>query len=410
MSDKIKFQIKVLQFPFGTRSAFFLTSDDLNPAFIGEREKLYLKPALALENLIKAGQLLAQNKFHISYGFVPEYSCEKNDSSYQIANFKESCFNEWNIELKEQIRKGLCSLFAHSRYHLNDFAKPSGGFEEESDWAYVKEVIEKIFSQTTFTFRSPGYQCKKSENWSYSDYIRALKKAGYLILLDKSYGFYHPNDLNYLCEEEEPNKLKKYDILSIRKLIPERAKFILKKVIGSSKKSYLGLNADSLFSIGTYRDIEFNKGQYNNAYERLKLSYKRGDFIQESILYIYFHLKGYWEILEKIADFISSKGTNTFNGIWQPKTAEEIKNWFDLVALKNYNIKIEKKKEISLIKIESPLKFNNNLITLKIAKQSANPIKLNIDTKSVLKKEIISNKELLITLNLNNNPFIFEIL
>ncbi|MBI2252089.1 MAG: hypothetical protein HYU63_05020 [Armatimonadetes bacterium] len=128
----------------------------------------------------------------------------------------------------------------------------------------------------------------------------------------------------------EENKLinlfKKIDIINFRKILSNKLKFLLKKKLSQKEDIQ---DKEELFYIGTYRDLDFNKREYGNAFERVKLSYQKSDFIQESILYTYFHKNEYWEILRKIAHFANQAGINKKGGIWMPTNAEEVKKCYE---------------------------------------------------------------------------------
>jgi len=318
-------------YPYNAKSALFITSDDLNPAILMEGGSLVFNPVLALENLKKAGDLGRRHNFTISYGFVPDYVYPEAGRMATV-NFLESKYESWRKELKNQVKDGTCTIFAHGRHHLPGFAAPGGGYETQKDWLYIRRIILKEFGIETFTFRSPGYQWKKSQGWSHKDYIHNLKTSGFEIVMDSAYDFYKPNDFGYtasLSEIEDSgsiNWIKLIDFLNFRRFLPGKFKFNFKKKLAESKINEVENN---MFYIGTYRDLDFNKGERGNALERVKLSHQRGDFIQESLLYTFFQKEEYWKILEDIALFVNSAGINKSGGIWMPRSAEEIKKWYE---------------------------------------------------------------------------------
>ncbi|MBI2252088.1 MAG: hypothetical protein HYU63_05015 [Armatimonadetes bacterium] len=175
-----------LKYPYGAKSALFITSDDLNPALIFNQKHLIYNPDQALANLKKAAELSQKYHFPISYGFTPNYTYKENNQ-FKIINFLDNKYLKWKEELKKQIKKSLCSIFAHGKYHLPNFMTPDGDYENKEDWKYIKEIILKEFKIETKTFRSPGYQWKKSQNWTYQDYILNLRACGFEIILDAAY-------------------------------------------------------------------------------------------------------------------------------------------------------------------------------------------------------------------------------
>jgi hypothetical protein len=322
----------VIKFPYKARSAFFLTCDDLNPAIHldYETKKYFVDAELALEKLKILGSKSREFGIPISYGLCVEYSHKCYQGEQEVgwvkANFLDGKYSQWREELKRQIEQKRASLFLHSYYHsssLGEFKRPPyiGGYEGRTDWVEAKKIIKDYFGKDVETFRSPGYGFKCSEGWTYYKFLGILKNIGFKILLDKHFSSYTPNNFGYGYFPVSSHGINYGSIFrrGFRKII-RSLPLKLRKLISID---------DYFFYIGTYPDTEFIKGDMGNAYERVKRSFENGDFIQESILFVILHYKNHYEILDNIMNFIASKGVNKPNGVWCPRDALEVKNWFD---------------------------------------------------------------------------------
>ncbi|MFH1776968.1 MAG: hypothetical protein ABH952_05355 [Candidatus Omnitrophota bacterium] len=291
-------RFKVSFYPYGAKSAFWFTSDDLNPAlYATERPqnsgKLLNDSSASLKALIWMGNMSRQYQVPVCYGIVPCYTpAATSNSGRVIADFTRPEYKKWREVLLDFINEKIAWLFFHGMYHsIPIYKRPTniGGYEDASDWQTGLDLIEQYFMVEIKTFRSPFYRPKTIDGWTFPRFIDELKNIGITTYLDE-----HTN--------------------------------------GMDNYGY----KDGLFFIGTYDDRYFQK----DTLRHVKTAFKNGWFLQESCPFIYFLCKTHRSQITKIFKYISKKGVNKYRGIWCPLKPAEIKDWYDVILSNKYTIQI----------------------------------------------------------------------
>lgn len=345
--------VRIPAFPYGARSGFLLSSDDVNAGLLYPSE---VRPSTVEGLLFSEDREGALRILHALFqtghdtgvpvflGLCPRFSQWVSDAGQGHPILTDM---EEDAEVSSLIREGVTarifSAYSHDPYHCFRWDVNQDGESEPVAWhnpeanrpvnlndlLLAGQACERVTGLPMIAFRSPGYRPYLNEagyQGSPEEKVsRLLKPHGYEIDLNPHgvrYGRVFPKETGVLLRF----RLLLGDVLS--------AYWGRQGLVRPWGPYPFERDREGVLRLFTYTDVAVIPG----AVERLKACHQQGYFSQESVLFTWMSNPDYLQVAQDLMRAGQSLGVNRAQGLWCPRSFEEILGWYASVREKGAQV------------------------------------------------------------------------